>query len=76
MFEVDCWDFIPYFGAVAAFTFCFWLCVKLWHCTADLEHEKLENERLRERLAEEQKRNYDFEQDMDAIMNFHGEMYD
>lgn len=50
--------------------------VRSWHFAADLEHEKLENERLRERLAEEQKRNDDFEQDMDAIMNFHGEMHD
>ena len=50
--------------------------VRLWHFAADLEHEKLENERLRERLAAEQKRNDDFEEDMNAIMNFHGEMHD
>lgn len=50
--------------------------VRSWHCAADLEHEKLENERLRERLAAEQKRNDDFEEDMNAIMNFHGEMHD
>lgn len=50
--------------------------VRSWHFAADLEHEKLENERLRERLAAEQKRNDDFEEDMNAIMNFHGEMHD
>lgn len=64
---------------VAIVLFCILLAyvtVRSWHFAADLEHEKLENERLRERLAAEQKRNDDFEQDMDAIMNFHGEMHD
>ena len=69
-------DFIIYLGAVVVFLFCFWLCVKLWRCIADLEAEELETERLREQLEEEQRRNDDFRNDMDAIMNFHGEMHD
>lgn len=56
--------------------FCIWLRVKLWHYTADLEMERLETERLRKCLADEQKRNDVFQQDMDAIMNFRGEMHD
>lgn len=55
---------------------CIWLRIQLWHYTADLDAEKQESERLRERLADEQKRNNDFQNDMDAIMNFHGEMHD
>lgn len=55
---------------------CIWLRIQLWHYTADLDAEKQESKRLREQLEEEQKRNDVFQSDMDAIMNFHGEMHD